>query len=41
MSEKLYYWVHLGKFSIKILSLHLSYRLRLHLACISDCSYSL
>ena len=41
MSEKLYYWIHLVKFSIKILSLHLSYYLRIRLACVSDCSYGL
>ena len=41
MSAKLYYWIHLVKLLIKILSLHLSYRLHIRLACISDCSYGL
>jgi len=41
MSKKQYYWINLVKFLIKILSLHLSYRLHIRLACVSGCSCGL
>jgi len=41
MSEMTILLDTLSKFSIKIISLHLSYRLRIRLACVSNCSYGL